>query len=197
MVNLLGSELEDALLKHELAINHARRRGTAAWSPSYIRVPTGHLFGCIAHSIQGRRFTTVNEQTFKHDLERAAAYSAGSQDEGHLPQAEGLQQALTPSPPQGRDDHAKEDSILQEAIPQVIRHVDYDISYNYVSHRYKAKVYLNGQRVQEMFDFDLQELKLRLGIRIKQLDATSSVPLTKAVLWTSQPGPWDPKVKAV
>ncbi|KAL3145225.1 hypothetical protein ABBQ32_000972 [Trebouxia sp. C0010 RCD-2024] len=118
-------------------------------------------------------------------------------DEGHLPQAEGLQQALTPSPPQGRDDHAKEDSILQEAIPQVIRHVDYDISYNYVSHRYKAKVYLNGQRVQEMFDFDLQELKLRLGIRIKQLDATSSVPLTKAVLWTSQPGPWDPKVKAV
>ncbi len=70
MVNLLGSELEDALLKHDLAINHARRNGTAAWSPSYIRVPTGHLFGCIARSIQGQRFTTVNEQAFKRDLKQ-------------------------------------------------------------------------------------------------------------------------------
>lgn len=72
----------------------------------------------------------------------------------------------------------------------MIRHVDHDISYNYASHRYKANVYLNGQWVQEMVDSDLQGLKLRLGIRIKQLDATSSVPLTKAVLWTSQPGAW-------
>ena len=70
MNNLLGPQLEDALLKHDLAINHARRNGAAAWTPSYIRVPTGHLFGCIARSIQGQRFTTVNEQNFRRDLEK-------------------------------------------------------------------------------------------------------------------------------
>ncbi|KAL0024214.1 hypothetical protein WJX77_008463 [Trebouxia sp. C0004] len=70
MTNLLGSQLEEALLKADLAFNHARRNGTAAWMPSYTRVPTGHLFGCIARSIQGQRFTTVNEQSFRRDMER-------------------------------------------------------------------------------------------------------------------------------
>ncbi len=45
--------------------------------------------------------------------------------------------------------------------------------------RYKAIVYLNGDKVQEMFDFSLQELKERLRLKIKELDATSSSPLTK------------------
>jgi len=57
--------------------------------------------------------------------------------------------------------------------------------------RYKANVYLNGVRVNEMFDFSLQELKDRVRVRIAELDATSSVPLTKAVLWTTQPSIWD------
>lgn len=69
MHNLLGSELQEALLKHYLAINHARRDGAAAWMPSYIRVPTGHLYGCIARNIQGQRFTTVNAQNFRRQLE--------------------------------------------------------------------------------------------------------------------------------
>ncbi len=62
MSNLLGSQLEEALLRADLAVNHARRNGTAAWTPSYIRVPTRHLFGCIARSIQGQRFTTVKSR---------------------------------------------------------------------------------------------------------------------------------------
>lgn len=69
MHNLLGKELQEALLKRDLAVNHARRNGAAAWTPSYIRVPTGHLYGCIARSIQGQRFTTVNEQLFRRQLE--------------------------------------------------------------------------------------------------------------------------------
>ena len=70
----------------------------------------------------------------------------------------------------------------------MIRQVDGEIWCNHVYNRYKAKVYLNGHRVQEMFDFGLQELKERLKQKIRELDATSSTPLTKAVLWTSQPG---------
>ncbi len=70
MVNLIGQALEDALVKQDLAVNHATRNGAAAWNPSYIRVPTGHLYGCVARSIQGQRFTTVNEQQFRRDLER-------------------------------------------------------------------------------------------------------------------------------
>ncbi len=57
--------------------------------------------------------------------------------------------------------------------------------------RYKAHIYLNGVKVQEMFDFDVGELKERLRARIKELDATSSSPLTQAVLWTTQPSVWD------
>ncbi len=68
MSNLLGPQLEDALLKQDLAANHARRNGVVR-TASYIRVPTGHLYGCIARSIQGQRFTTVNEQAFRRDLE--------------------------------------------------------------------------------------------------------------------------------
>jgi len=44
---------------------------------------------------------------------------------------------------------------------------------------FKAIVYLNGDKVQEMFDFSLQELKDRLRLKIKKLDATSISPLTK------------------
>ncbi len=55
--------------------------------------------------------------------------------------------------------------------------------------RYKAIVYLNGDSVQEMFDFSLQELKERLRKRIDE-DATSHTPLTKAVLWTTEPAVW-------
>ncbi len=62
--------------------------------------------------------------------------------------------------------------------------------------RYKAIVYLNGEKVQEMFDFSLQELKERLRLKIKELDATSSSPLTKAVLWTSEPRVWDSAIEA-
>ena len=61
--------------------------------------------------------------------------------------------------------------------------------------RYKAIVYLNGDKVQEMFDFSLHELKERLRQKISELDATSSTLLTKAVLWTSEP--WDSATEAV
>ena len=63
--------------------------------------------------------------------------------------------------------------------------------------RYKAVIYLNGAKVQEMFDFNLQELKERLRLRIKQLDASSSTPLTQAVLWTSEPSVWDSEAEAI
>ena len=61
--------------------------------------------------------------------------------------------------------------------------------------RYNAIVYLNGDKVQEMFDFSLHELKERLRQKISELDATSSTLLTKAVLWTSEP--WDSATEAV
>ena len=53
--------------------------------------------------------------------------------------------------------------------------------YNFMMNRYKAFVYLNGEVVQEMFDFSLFELKERLGQKIRELNATSHSPLTKAV----------------
>ena len=56
--------------------------------------------------------------------------------------------------------------------------------------RYKAVIYLNSTKVQEMFDFSLQELKERLRQRIDQMGATSSTPLTKVVQWTSDPKTW-------
>ena len=68
MLNLLGAELEDSLLEQDFAVSHARRNGSTAAVNSYIRVPTGHLMGCIARSIQGQRFTTTNEANFKRDL---------------------------------------------------------------------------------------------------------------------------------
>ncbi len=67
--------------------------------------------------------------------------------------------------------------------------------------RYKATVYLNGDKVQQMFDFNLLELKERLRQKISKLDATSrtststSTLLTKAVLWTSKS--WDSATEAV
>ena len=36
--------------------------------------------------------------------------------------------------------------------------------------RYKATVCSNGESIQEMFDFSMQELKERLRLRIQQLD---------------------------
>ncbi len=68
MANLLGPELEEALLQQDLSLNHVRR-GSHTTS-TYIRVPTSHLYGCIARSVQGQRYTTVNEQGFKRDLEK-------------------------------------------------------------------------------------------------------------------------------
>jgi hypothetical protein len=118
------------------------------------------------------------------------------QDEERRRQEEEPQEAHTSPQTQGRHHHAQEDSILQAAIPQVIRHVDCEIWYNYVYNRYKANVYLNGEKVQELFDFSLQELKERLRLKIKQLDASSSSPLTKAVLWSSEPAAWDSAIEA-
>ena len=56
--------------------------------------------------------------------------------------------------------------------------------------QYKANVYLNGQKVQELFDFSQQGLKERLRLIIKQLDATSSSTLTTAVSWICEPAAW-------
>ncbi len=103
------------------------------------------------------------------------------------------------APPQAQDRgcHAQEDSILQEIIPQVIRHVDCQLYFNIMWNRYKAVIYLNGAKVQEMFDFSLQELKDRLRKRIEELDATCHMPLTEAVLWTTEPSAWDRASEAV
>ena len=81
----------------------------------------------------------------------------------------------------------------------MIRHVDCKIWYNFMMSRYKAVICLNGAKVQEMFDSSqtLQELKERLRLRIKQLDASSSTPLTQAVLWTSEPSVWDSEAEAI
>ena len=73
----------------------------------------------------------------------------------------------------------------------MIRHVDCQLYFNVMWNRYKAVIYLNGDKVQEMFDFSLQELKERLRKRIDELDATSHTPLTQAVLWTTEPCAWD------
>ena len=72
----------------------------------------------------------------------------------------------------------------------MIRHVDCKLCFNIMWNRYKAVIYLNGTKVQEMFDFSLQELKERLRQSIFQMGATSSTPLTKAVQWTSDPETW-------
>ena len=73
----------------------------------------------------------------------------------------------------------------------MIRHVDCQLYFNVMWNRYKAVIYFNGDKVQEMFDFSLQELKERLRKRIDELDATSHTPLTQAVLWTTEPCAWD------
>ena len=67
MRNLLGPALNNALLEKDLA--STRRNGTTGAANAYIRVPTGHLMGCIARSIQGQRFTTTNEANFRRQLE--------------------------------------------------------------------------------------------------------------------------------
>ena len=106
-------------------------------------------------------------------------------------QEEGPQETpRAPSQAQDRGSHAQEDSVLHEIIPQVIKHVDCQLYFNIMWNRHKAVIYLNGEKVQEMFDFSLQELKERLRLRIVQIGATSSTPLTKAVQWTSDPHTW-------
>ncbi len=80
---------------------------------------------------------------------------------------------------------------------QEVRHVDVEMMYNFMRNKYKANVYLSGVRVNEMFDFSLQELQERIKLRITELDATSSVPLAKAVLWITQPSVWDCEDTAV
>jgi len=102
------------------------------------------------------------------------------QDEEGQRQEEGPQEAPCASPQaQGRDREAQGSSLLHQAVPKVLRHVDCQIWYNFMMNWYKAIVYLNGDKVQEMFDLSLQELKDRLRLKIKELDATSIPPLTK------------------
>lgn len=91
----------------------------------------------------------------------------------------------------------QEDSVLIKMVPQAVEHVDCEIWYNYMFNRYKGKIWLNGTKVQELFDFSLQDLKERLRKRINELDATSHTLLTKAVLWTTEPGAWDCASEAV
>lgn len=67
MRNLLGPALDNALLEKDLA--STRRNGTTGAANTYIKVPTGHLMGCIARSIQGQRCTTTNEANFRRQLE--------------------------------------------------------------------------------------------------------------------------------
>lgn len=50
----------------------------------------------------------------------------------------------------------------------------------------------NGHRVQEIFELRLQELKERLRQKIRELHATCSTSLTKAVLSTVCMGSCDP-----
>ncbi len=83
------------------------------------------------------------------------------------------------------------------SIPEVIRHVDCQLYFNIMWNRYKAVIYLNGTKVEEMFDFSLHELKEHLRKRIDELDATSHTPLTKIVLWTTEPSAWDCASEAV
>ncbi|DBB05772.1 TPA: hypothetical protein ACH3X1_012368 [Trebouxia sp. C0004] len=114
------------------------------------------------------------------------------QDEERRRQEEEPQETPCAQPQaQVRDHHAQKDSILHEIIPQVIRHVDCQLYFNIMWNRYKAVIYLNGEKVQEMFDFSMQELKERLRKRVDELDATSHTPLTKAMLWTTEPSAWD------
>ena len=114
------------------------------------------------------------------------------QDEG---QSKGRQEVPQAQACEGHS-QAQGGSILHTPLPQV-RHVDVEMMYNFMRNRYKANVYLNGVRVNAMFDFSLQELKDRVRLRIAELDATSSVPLSKAVLWTTQPSVWDCEDTAV
>jgi hypothetical protein len=49
----------------------------------------------------------------------------------------------------------------------VIRQVDVDFLLNFTTNRYKANLYLNGVRVQEMFDFSFSELKQRVAAKMQ------------------------------
>ncbi len=61
---------------------------------------------------------------------------------------------------------------------------------------YKAIVYLNGDKVQEMFDFSLQELKTTEA-ESQRAGCHKYFTAHQAVLWTSEPRAWDSAVEAV
>ncbi len=94
---------------------------------------------------------------------------------------------------QACEGHREEEggSLLHPPVQKMIRHFDVDLWFNVMYNRFKANIYLNGVKVQEMFDFSLAELKERIKVRQAELDATSSTPLTKAVQWTTEPSVWN------
>lgn len=127
MSNLLGPELEDALLQYDLSANHARRNGIARMT-SYIRVPTGHLYGCIARSVQGQRFTTVNEQAFSFQCKKSIAKrarfeepeSSSSDDEDEdeqLRRADANRASLTRAAYEQQLQQYKSDIIYKQLFP--------------------------------------------------------------------------------
>ncbi len=97
---------------------------------------------------------------------------------------------------QAREGDSKEEgsSILHPPLQKMIRHFDVDLWFNVMYIRYEADIYLNGVKVQEMFDFSLAELKERIKVRQVELDVTSSAPLTKAVCWATEPSVWSDKI---
>ncbi|KAL0036347.1 hypothetical protein WJX77_003448 [Trebouxia sp. C0004] len=158
------------------------------------------LTGASASSSGAIHYASALPPSNPMPLARPRAHGS-MKDEGHI-QAQGpqeiSQEAHVSPQAQGRDHHGQEDSILQAVIPQMIRRVDCEIWYScmYNLVRYEANVQVNGKKVQDLFDFSLQELKERLRLKIKRLDASSSSLLTEAVLWTSKPCAWDPKAEA-
>ena len=64
----------------------------------------------------------------------------------------------------------------------MIRHVHCQLYFNIMWNRYKAVIYSNGAKVQEMFDFSLQELKERLRKRIDELVTRHSLKLCSGPL---------------
>ena len=67
----------------------------------------------------------------------------------------------------------------------MIKHFDHEILYNPVRNC------CNGKLCFVMYGSDLDKLKKRIRRRQLDLNATSSIPLTKVVQWTSQQDTWD------
>ena len=79
---------------------------------------------------------------------------------------------------------------MQAPLPQV-KHFDCDFMLLIPSRLFKALIYCNGELVQEMYDYNVVDLRRRLKDRLMELDATSHSPLTKAVQWATEPSPFD------